>query len=232
MAPDPHAADPRALQWQTVTRPAAVRLLLSPRYQPVLRRLMLGEWAVADLARACGLPLNAAHHRVQMLLRQGLAQVARTRPRPGRPVRLYRAAAEAFFVPYTATPAASPEALVAQREQAFTRRFDQALLALGQSLVHDEREVGVRLYREGQQVVQDLTPQAGHFDPAALLQPQQPAVALISEPLRLSREEAKTLQRELVELYLRYAGRPGPGGYLLRLHLMPSAGDPEDLGRP
>ncbi|MBB5234007.1 helix-turn-helix domain-containing protein [Deinococcus budaensis] len=220
-----------ASDWQTVTQPAAVRVLLSARYQPVLRRLMLGEWAVADLARACGLPLNAAHHRVQTLVKQGLVAVTRTRPRRGRPVRLYRAAAEAFFVPYAATPAASPEALVAQREQDFTRRFDQALLALGQSLVRDEREIGVRLYREGHQVVQDLTPQAGHFDPAALLQPQQPAVALISEPLRLSREEAKTLQRELAELYGRYAGRPGPGSYLLRLHLMPAAGDPEDRSR-
>lgn len=219
-------------EWHTVTRPAAVRLLLSPRYQPVLRRLMLAEWAVADLARACGLPLNAAHHRVQTLVRHGLATVTRTRPRRGRPVRLYRAAAEAFFVPYAATPAASLGALVAGREQDFTRRFDRALLALGQGLVRDEREIGVRLYRsEGQQVVQDLTPQAGHFDPAALLQPGQPAVALISEPLHLDREEAKALQRELVELYGRYADRPGPGSYLLRLHLVPTAADPGDLGR-
>lgn len=213
-----------APEWRTVTRPAAVRLLLSPAYLPVLRRLMLGEWTVADLARACGLPLNAAHHRVQALLKQELAEVVGTRPRRGRPVRVYQAAAEAFFVPYAATPAASLGALVAGREGAFTRSFDHALLEVGQSLVRDEREIGVRLYREGGQVIQDLTPQAGHFDPSALLLPQQPAVVLISGPLSLTREEAKTFQRELVELYLRYADQLGPERYLVRLHLVPTAG--------
>lgn len=212
-----------APEWRTVTRPGAVRLLLSDHYLPVLRRLMLDEWTVADLARACGLPINAAHHRVQALLREELAEVVATRPRRGRPVRVYRAAAEAFFVPYAATPAASPEALVAGREEAFTRSFDQALVQLGQSLVRDEREIGVRLYREGGQVVQDLTPQAGHFDPSAMLLPPQPAVALISTALSLTRADAKTFQNDLVELYLRYAERQGPERYLVRLHLVPSA---------
>lgn len=213
------------LSWQQVTDPDAVKVFLSGRDLPVLGALMQREWAVAPLAAALHLPLNATHHRVRRLLRLGLARETRQEPRRGRPVRHYRASSRAYLVPYHATPLGSPEELVGVQERDFTARFLHAVVEAAAPLVSNERDVGLRVFLagglDGGEVTFDVTPTAGAFQSAELLRPESPALLLSGGTLHLTPADAKALQRELSELHARYAARPGPERYLLRLGLTP-----------
>jgi DNA-binding transcriptional ArsR family regulator len=56
------------------------------------------ERSLGELARELGLPFPKAHYHMTKLLDCGLLQVVRTQARQGRPIRYYRAIAEAFLV--------------------------------------------------------------------------------------------------------------------------------------
>jgi predicted ArsR family transcriptional regulator len=71
--------------------------------KPRQRRLVLEmagrERSLKQLAEATGMPLNLLHSHIGRLLDLGLVRVVRRERRHGRPVKIYRAVAEAFFVP-------------------------------------------------------------------------------------------------------------------------------------
>lgn len=62
------------------------------------------EKTVAEAARELGCKLNAMHYRTQTFLEAGLLQVVREEKRAGRPVKVYRSVADAFFIPFDLTP--------------------------------------------------------------------------------------------------------------------------------
>jgi len=76
--------------------------------QPRLRRILL--WftrrakSVGEAAIATGMDLRRTHYYVQRLCALGLLAVAEERPRAGRPIKLYRAIGDSFFVPHDAAP--------------------------------------------------------------------------------------------------------------------------------
>jgi len=70
---------------------------------PLRRRLLLTfvgrEQALAEVAHASRLDLKRLHYHVTALKKLGLVAVTRTQRRAGRPIKFYRAVADAFFVP-------------------------------------------------------------------------------------------------------------------------------------
>ncbi|GGL12231.1 ArsR/SmtB family transcription factor [Deinococcus radiotolerans] len=97
----------------TVSTPEQARLLLDPALLPVLGPLLRGDVSAAELARTCGLSVQQAHHRLTRLRGAGLVVVTQEQARAGRPVKRYRAAAQAFRVPFALTDHASLAELVA-----------------------------------------------------------------------------------------------------------------------
>ncbi|WP_412027064.1 hypothetical protein [Deinococcus yunweiensis] len=211
--------------WQRVTDPAAVKLFMDSGTLGVLERLMLGEHSASSLACILHAPLNAVHYRLRRLVAAGLATESRAEPRRGRPIRHYRATSGAYLVPYDATPLTSVEELVGLHETDFTRRFLSAVVASGRRLVVNERDIGLRVYRDGDEICVDITPRAGEFDFEEFMHPDAPVLMLKWGELHLSVEDAKAMQRELYELYARYAARPGPERYLFRLGLTRDSGE-------
>jgi hypothetical protein len=75
---------------------------------PRLRRLLL--WfirhpaSVSDAANAWDMDPRRAHYYVQRLERLGLLRVVEVKARAGRPIKLYRAAGDSFFIPSPAAP--------------------------------------------------------------------------------------------------------------------------------
>lgn len=210
-----------AREWYTLHSPEAARLCLDPDYARVLSALMLRSWPAGQLAAHLGLPLNAAHHRVRRLLRAGLVVEDHLEARRGRPIRHYRAVADALLIPYALTPLGSLEELVGLHSAGVQAHINRALVRAAMELVRDEQEIGLRLFREGDLVVADVTPRAGDFDYAELQTPEAPALFVTLDRLHLTRADAKALQRDLGELLARYQGRGGPDPYLLRLDLTP-----------
>lgn len=97
----------------TVSTPGQARLLLDPALLSPLGYLLRGEVSAAELARACGLSVQQAHHRLTRLRAAGLVVVTQEQARAGRPVKRYRAAAQAFRVPFALTDHATLSELVA-----------------------------------------------------------------------------------------------------------------------
>jgi hypothetical protein len=79
--------------------PAAAAAFASARSRHVLLALAWKEQSLRQLAGTTGLRLNLLHYHVTRLQTLGLIETVRTEKRPGRPVKIYRAVASAFFVP-------------------------------------------------------------------------------------------------------------------------------------
>jgi len=174
--------------------------------------------SVAAAARESGEKPNTTLKRVRRFVALGLVEVARVEPRAGRPVQLYRSAADVFFVPFEVTHSESLEAALAERDLYWERM-------LRRNVVRGRREAlgdwGTRFYRDRKgrlQVQTAVTPDAN----ATTLEPAAPAtLSLWRDQLQLDFADAKELQREMFALVQRYQGKSGSQRYLVRMGLAP-----------
>ncbi|SEI59023.1 hypothetical protein SAMN04488058_10165 [Deinococcus reticulitermitis] len=91
----------------TAQTPQQARLLLDFSYFKVLGRVMREPSSAGEVAQSAGLTVKQAHHRLTRLLAVGLVEVCGERARAGRAVKLYRAVADEYRVPFALTPAAT-----------------------------------------------------------------------------------------------------------------------------
>lgn len=91
----------------TAQTPEQARLLLDLSYFKVLGRVMHAPSSAGEVAQAAGLSVKQAHHRLTRLLGAGLAEVCEERARGGRAVKIYRAVADEYRVPFALTSAAT-----------------------------------------------------------------------------------------------------------------------------
>ncbi len=173
-------------------------------------------------AAELGMGGNALLVRVRRFVRIGLLGVVREEPRKGRAVKVYRAVADGFFVPYTASPFHTPEAwLVADyagREEQLARGAMRAGLAWGEA--RGTPTFGKRVFKRPDGVLEaDFAFSFGAG--ADLLEAEAPAVMSYFVETDLDEESAKQLQRELFDLLGRYERRGEGKRYLLRLGLAP-----------
>src|SRR5690606_27417944 len=82
-------------------------------FRPFLARESSAGAAAAEL----GLDLNAMLYRIRVLLSAGLLRVVREEKRQGRPIKVYRSAHDAYFIPYDATPFADLEERLWQQQR-------------------------------------------------------------------------------------------------------------------
>lgn len=78
--------------------------VFSDQRRRLVFELARSERALKDLADATGMSLPLLTYHVRRLIALGLVREQRKTRRAGRPVRLYRAVAEAFFVPAALAP--------------------------------------------------------------------------------------------------------------------------------
>ena len=156
---------------------------------PMLRRLVLTfsrqPRSIGEISAQTGIELRRLHHHVTRLCRMGLLRIDCERPRRGRPVKLYRASAESYFIPYEVATELLTEPL--SRELRGRIRSENLKSEDGVLLTTDED--GVPLMRPVSS--EGAAKRAMEF-------------WLI---LRLDPAEAKGLERDLKELLDRYAGR-------------------------
>lgn len=118
----------------TASTPEQARLLLDEACHPLLSVLIGRETGAAELARETGQDVKRVHARLGRLERAGLVICVGERPRAGRPVRLYRAAARSFYVPFALTEAGTLAELV-ERASA---PYQHAIFAAIERIYRDE----------------------------------------------------------------------------------------------
>jgi DNA-binding transcriptional ArsR family regulator len=81
-----------------ISTPAEAAALDHPVRARLLMACALGERSLGALAKEIGQPLPKLHYHLGRLTACGLLRLSRTQARAGRPIRYYRAAAEAFLI--------------------------------------------------------------------------------------------------------------------------------------
>ena len=194
----PDSASPRPEAFHVVEDPQQARLLSDPRTVRYFEPFLARERTVSQAADEVGVSLDTMLYRVRRLLAAGLLGVVREHPRPGRAIKVYRSTADAYFVPFHATPYAD----LAERLREELRPFlDESTDMLARLLGRLGVE-GRRLFRTADgEVWQDASDTtARRFDPDAT---DLPPVEWTSGRVRLREEDAREMLHELRTLWTR-----------------------------
>ena len=221
--------EPQVLKksWHVVEDADAAQVLTDSKQQRYLLPFICEELSLSEAARRLEVRPNALLYHVNKLLALGLLEVTQVKQRRGRASKVYRASAERFFIPFSLTQADTVESFSVGNSVQFERRFQQDLIAAEMG-VGDDWGVTIYVMADGSLSI-DLTASREHpaEDTAFALNAEHPAVWSSWLELNLSFTEAKTLQKELVDLWSRYKQKRNPDepSYTLRLGLAPVKND-------
>lgn len=192
----------------------AADILINPANLRLLEPFWGREASVAEAAKRLGVKANTLLKQVRRLEAAGLLEVSCEQPRRGRPVKLYSTVAERFFVPYRSSSSSDLTEAMAHKEAYWEDRFRRNLVL---ALEADLDGWGLEIFRNAAGHITALpVPEVGQvYNP---LRPEHPATySAWYDSLYLDFAAAKSLQRDLHELYERYRTQTGPQRYLLRL---------------
>ena len=209
----------------------AADLLTDWRKRRSFEPFVPGPMSISGAAAVLGVKLNAMHYRVGKLLELGLLEVAGLAERKGRAVKLYGPTADAFLVPFAATPHATIVEMI-RRLSALDDFLGHAVATLTVQAEHWGVLVSAGAPEDGTGLEVKLTPLDARSVPTlrpaeALLASSTPAVWSGETCVRLEFEAAKDFQRELVNLTERFGQRQSAGGqpYHVVLGITPVAGN-------
>ena len=191
-----------------VEAPGVAALLLDPRTLVGLTPFIGRMRSAADVAAESG---------------RSLLRVAAVTPRKGRAVKRYQAVADAFFVPYAATPNEVPETLLAAEHRRFQAQFTRNFVRVGRDEIGAAAPQvwGVRVHLNGDGRLIAYSDLEEH-SAWCFTRPQAPAMTdLWANDVRLDFNDAKALQQEMAALLERYRRRGGQQGYIVRLAMAP-----------
>lgn len=216
LSPNPEAPL-AALSPKVLDNPLAARILADPDIAVFIKPFMRGSTTVKAAAEEFGQPIQTMHYRVEQMVEAGLLEVAHLEQRRGRPIKHYQVTATAFQVVTEQIP---PRILQALGEQiSWKTSFEQGLRQVAG--YKDFEDKVVVHYLEADDVL--MWSDGLESNPKTqFLAPEFPAVLnQWSGAIYLDRDEAKAFQRELWELYERYAHRQGKDKYVVHIGLVP-----------
>lgn len=206
MAED-HYGSPPPAAFRVVDDAAQARLLSDPEALRTFEPFLARERAVAEVARELGARVDTVLYRVRRLREAGLLRVVREEPRAGRPIKVYRSSADAYFVPFAATPFAELRERLLEQARPMTERAATGLARL------------LRRYEaEGQRIYRGPDGEVWHDAAAApdrRLDAADPAVAAaewMSSTVRLREADARELLGRMRALWTEMAERACPEG--------------------
>ena len=203
--------------FSVLTREAA-EALADPKTQRFMEPFMARERSVSQAAHELGIATNSLLYRVKKLTALDLLRVVRVEARAGRPIKIYRASSDSFFVPFVLTRAETLEALFLKLDDYMQGLFYKNAV---RALSHAPMNLGFTFGRSAEGVVKTrLAAGSGElFDP---LKPETPAFLPYWSPeLWLDPADAKELVREMISLTRRYHGRSGKQRHILHLAISP-----------
>lgn len=197
----------------TVDDPRQAKLLSNAEgfryFEPFLAQVC----TVSQAALEVGCNLDTMFYRVKTFLEAGLLQVAHLEKRAGRPVKHYRSAHNAYFIPHSATPYADVEERLRSQMQA---GHETLVRGTAKVLRHRAQE-GRRVYRRQdtgevwQESAGDVMHEFDFLDPQSLKSYLEtyrgPVAEAFGDRLALTDEEAKAFLLELYALWFRYQGK-------------------------
>jgi len=172
------------------------------------------------VAAELGVTTNAVLYRVRQFQQWGLLEVSRVERRAGRSINYYRSTSRGYFVPFLSTTAESVPELYRATLQGVHEGVTAALTRAWRDLAQDERWFGLYTYGDESGLHAHVVLPNPPRDPSGstegfitwLLSDEAPAVWDNTFPLRLTRADAKELQREIRAREKKYQARRLTGG--------------------
>lgn len=217
-------------RWFRVDDPAAAAFLVEADLRGYVTPFLGTATSVSDAARQLGCELDTVYYRVRRMHGLGILRVTDRHARAGRPIKHYATPAEGFFIPFSATPAATLEELILAGNARLDDQLVHGLVDATWELIDDPRRWGFRLFRDERGRVHfDYAPEGAPDDfdlHRFVLHADAPALLSAWTTLHLRRDDAKALQAELHELLQRYlaladASEKPTDTYLTRIAMAP-----------
>ena len=207
-----------------ITNPEQVRLLTDPVSKNYFKPFLGQELSVSGAAEVCGCSLNTMLYRVRTFLKAGLLEITRVQKRKGRPIKAYRAVADAFFIPFAATN-------FADLEERYHKQFVPVTKELARGLAVAHRSVpewGEYIFRDASNTVWTIP--TGATD-SNVMSKEGLFSTWRDVVLNLSIEEAEALFTKLEQLFNEvYKRGSSPKGrpYALQVALVPYVAEEEE----
>lgn len=212
---------PEPAQPFTAQTPEQARLLLDFQYQRVLGATMQGELTASEVAADAEIPLKQAHHRLTRLLEAGLIHIVAERKRSGRAVKVYRAVAQAYSVPFDLTEADDSQTLLHVMFQPILGAY---LKQIAEFHRHRAKELLLSINQQGQ-VSMNFGGLKPNNEPARAFGIMGEHTLRSATALELERR-LRELQRWILEREAEEKDQPGAQTYITGLML--AAGRVED----
>jgi hypothetical protein len=177
-----------------IRKASAAAALIDPFRRRIVWSFLMCPRSVAEAAAETGIPLKQLHYHAQRLVRLGLLKIVDTRRRTGRPVKIYKAVAESYFVPHELAHELYSEGLARE---------------LRSSLANEA-------HRTGDGMVFELD-SCGRPRAESVSGPRSIASEMW-RVLRLSPETAASLRRELEDLLDRYVADTSSSARVFLVH--------------
>jgi len=183
----------------------AAKILSDPEARGWLEPFLGQETTIKSAAQTLNLSLNTMLHKVKRLEKADLLKVTKIQKRKGRGIKYYQAVADAFFIPYSASPYASPEEWLVEDFKSREKQLSENIMKSGLEWAAEQgfNSFGKRVFiGSNDRLTADFA-----FNPheeVNLLHPNAPAIFIAFNELQLTEEKAKELQFDLVQLLGKY----------------------------
>jgi hypothetical protein len=206
------------------------RLLTEPESFRFFKPFMARACTVSQAAKEVGCNVDTMLYRVKTFVEAGLLKIVATENRRGRPSKVYRSSADAYFVPFAVTPFEDVEAAIKQNIQ---KDVDVIAYNLARVIRHSGRD-GRHIFRDHRGEVSWVSgANAGdavlNLDDLSELAKNIYATERMigesaSDELELTDEEAKELMLEFYKLWRGFKNKKiskGKKKYFLQFSFVP-----------
>lgn len=202
-------------------------VLLTSTNQRILGACLQREHTLKELVEELHMDMSEAHYRVQQLIKAGILKVSREEKRAGRPIKYYAPTQEKFFLPFKDTVYNTVVDFIAQQMEPIMHRFIELIfknvpqmgewgLTFGQE--KDSTKLSTMFHQSnkptGGETVREM--QLRH------------RVLAMWQTLDLLPDDARDMQREMMDLYEKYRQKQQPDGEKHMIGMFLTAGDLQD----
>ena len=197
--------------------PKAVAFLTDPDCTRFLKPFLFGERTIKEAAEALHVEPSALYYPVKRMCNLGLLEVAREVPRRGRALKVYRASAEKFFVPFESTGDVTFEAFIATLNAQWEAGLLKGVADAHRRAAGRAEGWGLSIYTHSSGLmVLNITPV-----PDANPHPLPGVIFIWDTGYYLSDEDVGALDAELASLLARYREKRSGPRRVLRVALAP-----------
>lgn len=132
-----------------VTDPKAIALLMHPTEAVYLKPFMTKAMSISEAAKHLKLSMNFLYYRVKCFEKAGILEKAHRQKRQGRAIQFYQAAAESFFVPFSATQSETLEQFLAAHDAHWQPALSHGIAAAYKNVALNTQNWGARIDMSG-----------------------------------------------------------------------------------